>query len=56
MGDEDFAALHRAVGEAPGGASPSDPVNDEVYRAQLLDARNRIGEAYGFDEANVTSW
>ncbi len=56
MGDEDFAALHAAVGEAPGGASPSDPVNDQVYRAQLLDARNRIGEVYGFDQANITSW
>ena len=56
MGDEDFAALHAAVGDAPGGASPSNPVNDDAFRSQLLDARNLIGDAYDFDEANVTSW
>ena len=56
MSGEDFAALHSAIGDAPVGASQSDPVEDEAYRAQLLDARTRIGEAYGFDEANVTSW
>jgi hypothetical protein len=56
MSDEDFAALHAAVGDSPVGASASGPVDNEAYRAQLLDARNGIGDAYGFDEANVTSW
>ncbi|MBW2507182.1 MAG: DUF4856 domain-containing protein [Deltaproteobacteria bacterium] len=56
MSDDDFAALHQAIADAPVGASASEPVNDEAYRAQLLDARSRIGDAYDFDEANVTSW
>lgn len=56
MSEADFAAVHAAVGDAPVGASPSDPVADETYRAQLLAARSLIGDAYDFDEANVTSW
>ena len=56
MSEADFAAVHAAVGDAPVGASPSDPVDDAPYRAALLDARSLIGDAYDFDEANVTSW
>ncbi|MGB5350708.1 MAG: DUF4856 domain-containing protein [Polyangiales bacterium] len=56
MSQADFAAVHAAVGDAPVGASPSDPVDDASYRAELLDARSLIGDAYDFDEANVTSW
>jgi hypothetical protein len=52
----DFTALHEAVEDAPVGASATDPSDDETYRAQLLDARTLIGDAYDFDEANVTSW
>jgi hypothetical protein len=52
----DFAALHDAVGDAPVGASPDSPANDDTYREALLDARTRIGDAYDFDEANLTSW
>ncbi len=56
MSEADFAALHAAVEDAPVGASASAPTNDETYRGQLLDARSRIGNAYDFDEANVTAW
>jgi len=56
MSDADFSALHEAVGDAPVGASATDPTDDETYRAQLLDARSRIGDAYDFDEANVEGW
>ena len=56
MTEADFAAVHAAIGDAPVGASPGDPVNDASYRAELLDARSLIGNAYDFDEANVTSW
>lgn len=53
---DDFAALHASIGDAPVGASPDTPVNDETYRAALVDARTRIGDAYDFDDANLTSW
>ena len=56
MSEADFAAVHAAIGDAPVGASPSEPVDDAPYRAELLDARKLIGDAYDFDEANVTSW
>ena len=56
MTDADFTALHQAVEDAPVGASATDPADDETYRAQLLEARTRIGDAYDFDEANVTGW
>jgi hypothetical protein len=56
MTEADFAAVHAAIGDAPVGASPSDPINDASSRAELLDARSLIGNAYDFDEANVTSW
>ena len=56
MNEVDFEAVHAAIGDAPVGASASDPVDDASYRAALLDARSLIGDAYDFDEANVTSW
>ncbi|MGB5812638.1 MAG: DUF4856 domain-containing protein, partial [Polyangiales bacterium] len=56
MSDSDFAAVHVAVGDAPVGASPTSPSNDADYRAQLLEARALIGDAYDFDEANLASW
>ncbi len=56
MSEADFAAVHAAIGDAPVGASPSDPADDEPYRTQLLAARSLIGDAYEFDKANVTSW
>lgn len=52
----DFAAVHAAVGDAPAGASPTSPTDDTDYRARLLEARGLIGDAYDFDEANLTGW
>ena len=56
MAEDEFSAVHAAIGDAPVGASPSSPVNDQSYRDALLDARSRIGDAYDFDETNVQSW
>ena len=56
MTEDDFSAVHAAIGDAPVGASPSSPVNDPSYRDALLDARSRIGDAYDFDETNIQSW
>lgn len=56
MSATDFAAVHAAIGDAPVGASAASPVDDEDYRAQLLQARTLIGDAYGFDEANLLVW
>ena len=56
MSADDVSALHAAVGDAPQGASPVSPVDDETYRTQLLDARTLIGDAYDFDDTNLTTW
>ncbi|HSN82108.1 MAG TPA: DUF4856 domain-containing protein [Polyangiales bacterium] len=56
MSESDFASVHAAIGDAPVGASATSPVDDEAYRTQLLDARSLIGDAYDFDEANITGW
>ena len=56
MSEDDVSALHAAIGDAPQGASPVSPVDDETYRMQLLDARALIGDAYDFDETNLTKW
>lgn len=56
MSEADFAEVHAAIGDFPQGASATSPIDDDVYRTRLLDARNLIGNAYDFDEANVTSW
>ena len=56
MRESDFAAIHAAIGDAPVGASVASPVDDEAYRVQLLEARSLIGDAYEFDETNVSAW
>jgi hypothetical protein len=56
MSEEDFTALHAAIGDAPVGASPTLPSDDPAYRTQLIDARTLIGDAYDFDEANILGW
>ena len=56
MSATEFAAIHAAIGDAPAGASPTSPTDEMNYRAQLLDARALIGDAYDFDEANLTAW
>ncbi len=56
MSQEDFVSLHEAIGDAPIGASQTSPTDDDDYRMRLLNARNLIGDAYDFDEANVTGW
>ena len=56
MSDSAFEAMHAAIGDAPVGASPTDPTDNTAYRAQLAEARTLIGEAYEFDEANLAAW
>jgi hypothetical protein len=56
MSEEDFAAVHAAIGDAPVGASPTSPSDDAPYRTQLIDARTLIGDAYDFDDANIMGW
>ncbi len=52
LSDDDFAALHAAIGQAPllPGATPQE-LDDHV--AALLAARAILGEAYGFDAENL---
>lgn len=56
MSEADFAEVHEAIGDFPQGASATSPIDDDAYRTRLLDARNLIGDAYDFDEANITGW
>jgi hypothetical protein len=56
MSEEDLAAVHAAIGDAPVGASPTSPSDDATYRTQLIEARTLIGDAYDFDEANILAW
>ena len=56
MSESAFAAVHDAIGDAPVGASPDSPNKDSDYRNALVGARQMIGDAYGFDEANVAGW
>jgi len=56
MNEEDFAAVHEAIGDSPIGASATSPIDDDAYRTRLLNARSLIGNAYDFDQANITSW
>ena len=43
--DEQFAALHTWIGDAPG--------MDAEYQTNLLEARSVLAEAYNFDAANI---
>ncbi|MCB9742182.1 MAG: DUF4856 domain-containing protein [Alphaproteobacteria bacterium] len=52
LGDADFAALHALLGTAPALADASQDAR-EAYRRALIDARTLIGQAYGFDPANL---
>lgn len=52
----DFQNLHEWIGDAPTGASPTNPVNDAPYRTSLESARTLIGDVYGFDDENVLAW
>jgi hypothetical protein len=51
LGD-DFAEFHQLLGDAPV-LPDADPDDIDQYRADLLDARDILGEAYMFDEANL---
>ena len=53
MTSAQFEQLHAALGDAP--ALPGD-ANVDDYEAGLIEARTMIGEAYGFDSANVEAW
>ncbi len=50
--DAAFVELHAYLGMAPVLPSAS-PVEIDAYRAALLDARDLIGDAYGFDAADL---
>ena len=52
LSDADFAALHDAIGTAP--LSPAAPEGArEAWAAELVTARTILGDAYGFDSANL---
>lgn len=52
LSDGDFAALHDRLGVAP--VLPTASVSEiDAYRDALLDAREILGAAYGFDAANL---
>jgi len=56
MSEDDFAAIHEAIGDEPVGASAVSPSDDMSYRTRLVEARGVIGDTYGFDEANINGW
>jgi hypothetical protein len=52
VSDADFSALHALLGQAP--VLPgADAAAVAAYAAQLREARALLGEAYGFDAANL---
>lgn len=53
LSDQDFVTLHELLRDAP--VLPGDS-GVEAYREDLLAARDLIGRAYGFAEANLTAW
>ncbi|MDP6933335.1 MAG: DUF4856 domain-containing protein, partial [Myxococcota bacterium] len=52
LSDEDFGTLHDLLGTAPVTAS-ADSTEVDAYVADLLEARTLLGQAYGFDDANL---
>lgn len=52
VSDGDFAQLHTLLGQAPVLPDAAQPDIDG-YRADLLSARQLLGDAYGFDAANL---
>ena len=52
VSDEDFVTLHGLIGTAPVLSSASS-TQIEDYRQALLDARELLGQAYGFDAKNL---
>lgn len=54
LNDEQFAALHANLGDAPVITDDADALS--AYEAKLLEARNLVGDAYGFDGVNVANW
>jgi len=52
LSSTDFAALHNALGTAPV-LSTADTSTRNAYRSALLDAKDRLGATYGFDDANL---
>ncbi|MEE2758263.1 MAG: DUF4856 domain-containing protein [Myxococcota bacterium] len=47
-----FARIHQVMGTAP----ELNAENFEAYKGGLLEARAILGQAYGFDEADVADW
>ena len=52
LSDDDFEALHDAIGTAPVLSDASTEALDD-YAAQLLGARALLGDAYGFDASDL---
>lgn len=52
VSDEDFASMHRLMGQQPI-LSDADPMSISAYRTDLIAARQILGDAYGFDPANL---
>lgn len=51
--DQQFADFHAAVGQQP--VLPGED-GFQAYRDDLVAARDLIGDAYGFDDADVANW
>ena len=52
MTDEQFAMLHEKIGITPV-LYTAEPSNIAAYKAALLEARDILKAAYGFDDANM---
>lgn len=53
--DAQFVEFHQLVGDAPVLADAEASVIDD-YKMKLVQARDLLGQAYGFDAANVQAW
>lgn len=51
--DEQFAQLHAYMGDKP---VLTDSAAVEAYQAELMQARDILEQAYGFDSENVANW
>jgi hypothetical protein len=53
LSDEDFEALHEAIGDRPTLPSATEV---DAHREALLEARATLGQRFGFTEDQLNAW
>jgi hypothetical protein len=53
LDDASFARLHQLLRDRPALAGDADA---STYSSDLLEARDLLAEAYGFDDGNAAAW